>query len=224
MNKYEIIDKIEQFAPLDLQEKWDMCGWIVENSCTEINRILFALTITDEIYKQALEKNCDMIISHHPLFIVPIEYKNINIYSAHTNFDKTIGGTTDILIKELGYKGEVYNDFVRLVDLEEYINIDDFIQKLKQISPHMRYINNKSVEKIKKIAFCAGSGSEFISQVEADAFVTGDLKFHTALDSDMVVFDIGHYESEIISIKYLKEISGIGNKGIIADETSPFIY
>ena len=224
MNKYEITERIENFAPLDLQEKWDMSGWIVDNKSTEVHKILYALTVTEDVYNQAINNDCDMIISHHPLFHVPLKYKDINIYSAHTNFDKTIGGTTDILIKELGFKGKVYNDFVRIIDLEEEISIKNFIEKLKNISPNLRYINNNNIEKIKKIAFCAGSGSEFINEIEADAFVTGDLKFHTALDSNKIVFDIGHFESEIISIKYLKDISNTGNKGILADEKSPFIY
>ena len=224
MNKYEIIAKIEAFAPLDLQEKWDMSGWIVDNHLSEVNKVLFALTVTDDVYNQALSLGCDMIIAHHPLFCVPLEFKDINIYSAHTNFDKTIGGTTDILIRELGLKGEVYNDFVRVVTLEQEMTVQEFIEKLKIVSPNLRYINRKNIESIKKIAFCAGSGSEFISQTYADAFVTGDLKFHTALDSDKIVFDIGHFESEILSVKYLKEISGVGSKGIIANEKNPFMY
>ena len=224
MNKYEVIAKIEAFAPLDLQEKWDMSGWIVDNHLSEVNKVLFALTVTDDVYNQALSLGCDMIIAHHPLFCVPLEFKDINIYSAHTNFDKTIGGTTDILIRELGLKGEVYNDFVRVVTLEQEMTVQEFIEKLKIVSPNLRYINRKNIESIKKIAFCAGSGSEFISQTDADAFVTGDLKFHTALDSDKIVFDIGHFESEILSVKYLKEISGVGSKGIIANEKNPFMY
>ena len=59
------------------------------------------------------------------------------------------------------------------------------------------FLNNKNVKKLQKIAFCAGSGTEFIQEAYengADALVTGDLKFHTALDSPIVVFDIGHFE------------------------------
>ena len=72
MNKYEIVSKIEKFAPLETQEKWDCSGWAVERANNiEVNKILFALTVTDDIVTQAKEKNCDMIISHHPLFFVP---------------------------------------------------------------------------------------------------------------------------------------------------------
>ena len=249
MNKFEIVRKIEEFAPLETQEKWDCSGWGVNIGIepsprgrveahnklernfeprvgvksTEVHKILFALTVTDKIIEQAREKNCDMIISHHPLFYVPLDWKDINIYSAHTNLDKAEGGTTDTLIKELGFEKTESYEFVRIVRLNQPITVEDLRQKLLKVSPNLRYVNNFGTKFIKSIGFCAGSGSEFINEVDTDAFVTGDLKFHTALDSKQVVFDIGHFESEVFAPKILKEITGVGEKGIIADEKSPFI-
>ena len=222
MNKYEIVKKIESFAPLDTQEKWDASGWIVDLKSPKINKIMFALTITDKVFAQAKAQKCDMIISHHPLFFVPLEYKEINMYCAHTNLDRAKGGTTDLILKNLGLKG-IGEDFVRKVELDKPINVLKFRDKLKTISPNLRWVNNHDVKEIQTIAFCAGSGSEFINETECDAFVTGDLKFHTALDSMPVVFDIGHFESEIFAPRLLKEITEVGEKGVIADEKSPFL-
>ena len=227
MNKYEIVRKIEEFAPLETQEKWDCSGWGVDvnGKCNtaNVNRILFVLTVTDKVVQQARENGCDMIISHHPLFYVPLDWKDINIYSAHTNLDKAEGGTTDRLIKELGFTKTESYEFVRVVRLEEPITTEVLKEKLLKISPKLRYINNYDIKEIRSIGFCAGSGSEFINETNTDAFVTGDLKFHTALDCRQVVFDIGHFESEIFAPEILKEITDVGEKGVIADEKSPFI-
>ena len=76
MNKYEIVQKIEKFAPIETQEKWDASGWIVDLKESCVNKILFALTITDQILEQAVKQDCDMIISHHPLFFVPFNKLN----------------------------------------------------------------------------------------------------------------------------------------------------
>ena len=222
MNKYDIVRKIEEFAPLETQEKWDCSGWSINNK-NEVHRILFALTVTDKIIKQARKQNCDMIISHHPLFYVPLDWKDINIYCAHTNLDKAENGTTDRLIKELGFTKTESYDFVRVVKLNEPITVDELKQKLLKISPKLRYVNNYNICKIQTIGFCAGSGSEFLAGTDTDAFVTGDLKFHTALDCRQVVFDIGHFESEVFAPKILKEITEVGEMGVIADEKSPFI-
>lgn len=221
MNKYEIVRKIEEFAPLETQEKWDASGWIVELANNEVNKIMFALTITDKVFKQAITQNCDMIISHHPLFFVPLEYRKINMYCAHTNLDRAEGGTTDLIIKKLGLKKSYNDDFVRVVELEKPISVEELKNKLLKISPKLRYVNNYDAQEVQTIGFCAGSGSEFIGQT--DAFVTGDLKFHTALDAKKVVFDIGHFESEIFASELLREITGVGEKGVIANEKSPFI-
>lgn len=222
MEKSKIVQKIEAFAPLETQEKWDCSGWLVETSQTEIKKILLCLTVTNDIVRQAREQNCDMIISHHPLFCVPLSWKNIDIYCAHTNLDKVHGGTTDTLVETLGFKISESQEFVRYVNVE--ISVEEFLMKLKEVSPNLRYVNNQGVKMLKKVAFCAGSGSEFIQEAcenGADAFVTGDLKFHTALESPIVLFDIGHFESEIFVLPVFEKI--IGLECVYADEKSPFI-
>lgn len=223
MNKYSIVRKIEDFAPLETQEKWDASGWIVDLPNKNVSKIMFALTITDKVFEQALKQNCDMIISHHPLFFVPFKYGQINMYCAHTNLDKADGGTTDLIIENLGFKATQKEEFIRIVDLNAPITIEELKNKLEAISPKLRYVNNNNIKLIKSIGFCAGSGSDFISLCKTDAFVTGDLKFHTALEANQVVFDIGHFESEIFAPELLKKITEVDEKGVIANETSPFI-
>ena len=220
MNKYEIVQKIEEFAPLETQESWDASGWIVDLETSKVNKIMYALTITDKVFEEALDKGCDLIISHHPLFYVPLEYRQINMYSAHTNLDRAKGGTTDMILQKLGFSG-AGDDFVRTVTLESPMSVEELKNKLLKISPNLRYVNNSGAKTVRIIGFCAGSGSEFINSEPVDAFVTGDLKFHTALEAKPVVFDIGHFESEIFAPELLEKITGI--KGVIADEKSPFI-
>ncbi len=229
MNKYKIITRIEQFAPLETQEKWDCSGWLVDTKNQDIEKIMLCLTVTDDIVRQAREQNCDMIISHHPLFTVPLLYKNIDIYCAHTNLDRAQGGTTDTLIKTLGLDQFIVANsgegFTRYINYGT--SLQDFVERLKTISPHLRYVNNKDVTELKRIAFCAGSGTEFIQEAfenGADALVSGDLKFHTALDSPIVVFDIGHFESEILVLPVFEQIIGDSVKFVYAKETSPFRY
>lgn len=223
MNKYEIVKKIEDFAPLETQEKWDASGWIVDLKETNVHKIMFALTITLDIVNQAIEQNCDMIISHHPLFCVPLEYKKINMYCAHTNLDKAKGGTTDLILEKLGFEGKEFEEFIRVVKLPQPISVEELKEKLLPLSPKLRYVNNNNLETVQTIGFCAGSGSEFINTTPSDAFVTGDLKFHCAVEADKVIFDIGHFESEIMAATLLKNITDVGEKGVLADEKSPFI-
>ena len=222
MNKYDIVKKIEEFAPLETQESWDTSGWIVDLENPEVNKVMFALTITEDVFEQALKQQCDLIISHHPLFFVPLKYHRINLYCAHTNIDKAYGGTTDLLINAIREHGKVINDFVRVVELESEMSVEFLKLKLLPISPRLRVVNNLKVKTIKTIGFCAGSGSEFIESTPCDAFVTGDLKYHTAIEAKKVIFDIGHFESEIAIVEFLRKLVGLEEKGVLAYETSPF--
>jgi putative NIF3 family GTP cyclohydrolase 1 type 2 len=105
------------------------------------------------------------------------------------------------------------------------MTIEEFKEKLIKISPNLRYTNNQDLKLIKKAAFCAGSGSEFIedaTNLNADCLVTGDLKFHTALDAKIIVFDIGHFDSEILILPKIKKLIEGDIEIIFAKEKSPF--
>ena len=41
MNKYEIVKKIEDFAPIETQETWDASGWIIDLPESEVTKVLF---------------------------------------------------------------------------------------------------------------------------------------------------------------------------------------
>ncbi len=224
MNKLQLIKQIEYFAPLELQESWDSSGTIIETLNEDINKVLIALTVTEDVYMQAKKQNCDMIISHHPLFFVPFKFKDIDIYCAHTNMDRAQGGTTDTLVKALGFDVSGQDDFLRFVDTD--ILIKDLNKKIKLVSPNAKLINNNNIIKVKKIGFCAGSGMEFYELAVnsgCDCFVTGDIKYHPAIDCEIAVYDIGHFESEVLIKKVFYEIIKNNKVEVVyANEKTPF--
>ena len=223
MNKYDLVNIIENFAPLELQEKWDCSGLLVETKNNNIKKVMIALTVTHDVYEQAIEKDCDMIISHHPLFTVPINFSDIDIYCAHTNMDKTLGGTTDTFVESIGLIAHPCGDFLRIYDGK--ISVKDLTTKIKKISPNARLVNNNNIQKISRVAFCAGSGIDLYNEVienGCDCFVTGDLKYHSSVESKIVLIDAGHFETEILIKKVFQGLIKEKVEVIIADEKSPF--
>ncbi|MCK5856109.1 MAG: Nif3-like dinuclear metal center hexameric protein [Bacteroidales bacterium] len=100
-------------------------------------------------------------------------------------------------------------------DLEVAEDELDFLNRLKNIcrADGIRYtkLRNKNV---KKVALCGGSGAFLIHKAKAahaDVYITGDVKYHEFFDADsqIVIADIGHYESEQFTkellISYIKE-------------------
>lgn len=226
-----IANIIEKFAPLELQEAWDNCGFQVENS-RDVKKILLALTITKDIINQAQNSGCDMIISHHPLFFVPFDFNiGIPIYSAHTNLDVVDGGTTDTIVDLLGYKNQKkVGNFLRVVELEKEVKLQDIILQCKEKLEikNLRFVNNLNKKNIKTIAFCAGSGADFAGEAKfagADVLVTGDIKYHSALEGDIILVDAGHFETERPVLYKINELlADLNLEVVIADEKSPFIY
>lgn len=225
VNKYELTAIIEQIAPPETAEPWDLSGWIVETPRVEVKKVMLCLTVTKDILRQAEECGCDMIFSHHPLFTVPLDFnRGIDIYCAHTNLDKAACGTTETLIKQLGFtvNRTLEHDFLRFCDLNMTFN--ELLERLKQVSNNIRLTNRH--ETVGRVAFCGGSGADFwhdAMEGGADVLVTGDLKFHTALDSKISIIDIGHFESEVVVLSELARLLGGKVEIITAKEKSPII-
>ncbi len=225
VEKYKLIQRIENVAPPETAEPWDLSGWLIEYSNRTVKKAMLCLTVTEDILHQAQENNCDIIIAHHPLFTVPLNFnRGIDIYCAHTNLDKASIGTTETLIQTLDLtpNHEIQHDFLRFCD--KTMTLQNLIEKLKTISSNIRYTNPQELSTVKRIAFCAGSGAEFWHDAfltNADVLVTGDLKFHAALDSKIAIIDIGHFESEILVLKALAKLLQDETEICIAKEKSP---
>ncbi|MDI6603845.1 MAG: Nif3-like dinuclear metal center hexameric protein [Thermoanaerobacteraceae bacterium] len=131
-----IAGMMDKLAPRKYAEDWDNVGLIIGNPQKDVSTVLIALDITFDVIREAIEKNVDMIVTHHPVIFKPVKnirtdnsqgkiidllIKNdIAVYTAHTNFDITKSGMNDILCNTLG----IYNEEVLDVTyFEEYKKI-----------------------------------------------------------------------------------------------------
>ena len=96
-------------------------------------------------------------------------------------------------------------------DLPKDYNLNDFLSFLthKLIIKNFRYSNGNR-NKIRKVAVCGGSGSEYYHKAIAnncDALITADIKYHTFQDAEgeILLIDAGHYETEIFSLNEIKK-------------------
>jgi dinuclear metal center YbgI/SA1388 family protein len=119
---------------------------------------------------------------------------------------------------------EVAYDILALSNQHRYVGsgvvgelevAEDEIEFLNRIKTGLnaggiRHTNLRN-KKIKKVAICGGSGSFLLNkaiQAEADVFITGDFKYHQFFDADdqLVIADVGHYESEQFTSELIYEI------------------
>ena len=72
MTKEELIRCIESIAPKELMEDWDNTGIQLDVGHREINRVLVCLDICSETIEEAIQEDCEFIVSHHPMIFAPV--------------------------------------------------------------------------------------------------------------------------------------------------------
>ena len=225
-----IIKEMELLAPTYLKEDFDNVGLMVGDKNKEVKKVLLALDCTLKVIEEAKKENVELIITHHPLIfkrpssittdtlqgkkIIELIKNDISLYSSHTNLDSVENGLNDTIVSILGFdnfkileknKRDDKAGLGRIVSLNESIQLEDVISKIKK----SLNINNlrvvKGKDKVNKIAIINGSGQDFIGKavaLGADCIITGDTTYHFASDykeMEISILDVGHFASEQIT-------------------------
>jgi len=114
----DITNFLESFAPLSLQESYDNAGLITGDANTEIKTVLITLDVTEKVVDEAIQKNAQLIVAHHPIVfsglkkftgknyvertIIKAIKNDIAIYASHTNLDSVEGGVNQKICEKLG--------------------------------------------------------------------------------------------------------------------------
>ena len=117
----QVVDALEHYAPLPLQEGYDNAGLQVGlTEAVEMSGALLCLDVTEAVVDEAIRKGCNLIVSHHPLIFrklarisdenyvqrtVRKAIKNdITIVAMHTNMDAAAGGVNFKIAEKLGLR------------------------------------------------------------------------------------------------------------------------
>lgn len=113
----DVFKLIEAWAPQSFAYEWDNVGLQVGTYSSEVKKIMVTLDVLDSVVDEAIEKDVDLIVAHHPLLFKPMSQinldtyqgrliqklisNNISVYAAHTNLDIAEGGVNDLLFDAL---------------------------------------------------------------------------------------------------------------------------
>ena len=114
----QVLSALERFAPLPLQESWDNAGLQLGLTEAEVSGALLCLDVNEAIIDEAIQKGCNLIVSHHPLLfhglkqisgadyvqrcVIKAIKHDIVIVSMHTNMDNALGGVNFKIAERLG--------------------------------------------------------------------------------------------------------------------------
>ncbi len=117
MKVRDLVDHLNKLAPEEYAEPWDNVGLQVGDEEAEVENVLVALNVNDQVIDEALGRRANLIVSHHPLIFHPLSRidqkkpvgrwitrllsSGINLYVAHTNLDVVEGGVSAALAEAL---------------------------------------------------------------------------------------------------------------------------
>lgn len=153
----EIISHLETIAPLAYQESYDNAGLLTRTSNRECTGVLVTLDATEEIVYEAIEKNCNLIVAHHPIIfgglkkitgrdyvektIIAAIKNDIAIYAIHTNLDNVIAGVNAKIAEKLGL-----------------VNRNILSPKEATMKKLFTFVPRADAEKVRNAIFSAGAG------------------------------------------------------------------
>ena len=204
----EVLSALERFAPLPLQESWDNAGLQVGLTETEVSGALLCLDVNEKIVDEAIQKGCNLVVSHHPLLfrglktisdltdvqrtVMKAVQKGVCVISMHTNMDNAKGGVNYKMAEKLGLR-DVQFLAPKTVDgvesgsgvvgeLPEAQAADDFVLAVKKaFGVECAMCNELLRRPVRKVALCGGAGDFLLDEAlkaGADAFITGEMHYH----------------------------------------------
>jgi dinuclear metal center YbgI/SA1388 family protein len=189
-----VIQLLEQLAPPSLQESYDNSGTICGDVDVDITGALLSLDCIESVVNEAIDKNCNMVIAHHPIVfsgLKSITGKNyvertilkaikndIVIYAIHTNLDNVFDGVNKMIARQL-----------KLEDLQILAPKSGLLKKLNTFVP------TDQLDQVRQALFDAGAGH--IGNYDHCSFqVEGKGTFRALAGSKPYVGNVGHEHSE----------------------------
>jgi dinuclear metal center YbgI/SA1388 family protein len=215
-----VTNYLEELAPLSYAEDFDNVGLLVGNYNKEVTGVLVTLDSLEETVDEAIAKNCNLIVSFHPIIFGGLKKLNgdtyvervvlkaikndIAIYAMHTALDNKKDGVsgkicevlelknTAILIPKSNLKTQETIGMGMIGELETEMNETDFIQFVKSTMKTECVRHSELLHKsIKKVAVLGGSGSFAIENAIA-------LNADAYISSDFKYHDFFKAEKKIL--------------------------
>lgn len=192
----QILGLLQTLAPSELACSWDNVGLLVDVG-VPVSHVLTTLDITAAVVQEAVENDCQLIVSHHPVIFDPLKHisagdvpallikNNISAICMHTNLDAAPGGVNDVLADLLRIENR--RDFADNCGRIGTLNVPTTAQQLAETCSRMLHTHCKFVEAdhpVEKLAEVSGAGGSYLQQAidkGADCLVTGEAAHHIAI-------------------------------------------
>lgn len=242
MKVKDILEYLEERFPYELAADFDnnKIGLTLGDVEDEIKGVLCSLDLSEEVIEEAIKKDCNLILTHHPLTFVPMTkflktdekgalifklIKNdISLIAMHTNMDLGKDGVADTLCKLFDLRDSNYgvckkDEYIRYGYVDE-MTLNDLVLKTKKVLKldGVKVVGDLN-KKISKIGILGGSGaheSDIINAVnlKCDCYITGEIKHHIALMAnfnDLCLIEVNHGVEKFVFENIVNDINAKSN-------------
>ena len=231
-----VTEFLGRIAPLGLAEDWDNVGLLVGDPARPVRRLMTCLTVTPNVVAEAVDREVDLIVTHHPMPFRPLKRltpetptgqmlldliaAGIAVYSAHTAFDSAANGINQRLARGLDLRGVFPLVFTgeglgagRIGWLETATPLGEIAESVKQfLNLDTIQIVGPPDKNVRLMAVACGAAGELLEnarQAQCDAMLLGETRYHTYLEAEAHGIGLilpGHYASERFAMECLADV------------------
>lgn len=231
MDRNKIVDYINKYLKNDEFKDFSKNGLQVEGT-NNINKILFSVSISLDVIKEAIKNHCEMIIVHHGLFwgkerVITGTFKekikmllenDINLCAWHLPLDahpeignNAIISNFFIFNKKTPFGKYEGKEIGFEIELKKPLNIKKVVDLLKTKLNTNPLILNFGPEEVKRLAIVSGGAQKLFEEAierKLDLFITGEVSefcFEMARENNINFIAAGHYATEKTGIIALQK-------------------
>lgn len=188
----DILEWLDAYAPFRFAASWDRCGLLVGDPTAVVEKLLVGLDPRVETLEEAIHLNCQCLVTHHPLFLRPLDAVRtdefpgklisralgggVNLIAAHTNLDVARAGTNETLAGMLALtslqplemdvsleKEDRYLGLGLIGRLDHPVPLREFAEASRTVLGGIRVrVVGEPSRPVQRVALCTGSGGSLV--------------------------------------------------------------
>ena len=210
----DVMDMIESMSPLYYAEDFDNVGLLVGSKTQKVTNVLVTLDTLESVIDEAIEKNCNLIVSFHPIIFKGLKKINGNnyvervvikaikndiaIFCMHTALDNHWQGVNHMICEKLG----LTNQQILIPKKETICKLNTFVpsENLAEVRDALFEAGAGAIGNYDNCSFTNEGTSSFKGNDLANPTIGTKNQLHFETENQLQITFAAHLKSKIVSI------------------------
>lgn len=210
----DVIDMIESMSPLYYAEDFDNVGLLVGTKSQKITNVLVTLDALESVIDEAIEKNCNLIVSFHPIVFKGLKKLNGNnyvervvikaikndiaIFCMHTALDNHWQGVNHMICKKIG----LTNQKILIPKKETICKLNTFVpsEKLNEVREALFKAGAGAIGNYENCSFTNEGTGSFKGNNLANPTIGTKNQLHFETETQLQITFAAHLKNKIVTV------------------------